>query len=63
MDENILFATKSFTWSSYIVTKTLPTARQIKLINKEKFIKAILDENNETLVIHVAAFKAPEQAI
>lgn len=36
--------------------KALPTTQFVKLINKEEFVKKILDENSKTFVVHVASF-------
>lgn len=33
------------------------TARQVKLIDKQNFVKVTLNENFETFVVHVAALK------
>lgn len=34
----------------------------MELIDKHEFAKAALDENSETLVVHVTALEAPELA-
>lgn len=50
---NISFLAWQLTWKSYIVAKALPTTKQIELIDKKEFAKAVLDENSETFVIYV----------
>lgn len=35
----------------------MPTTKQIKLINKKKFTKVILDQNFETFVVHIVVLK------
>ena len=39
---------------SYTTAKALLTTQKIKLINKEKFAKAALDENIKTFVVHIS---------
>lgn len=60
---NIKFAKKEIIWRFYTVAKALPTNRQVKLLNKKEFAKAMLDKNSETFVVHVAALKAPKMII
>ena len=52
---NIQFVEKKLTWRTYTTAKTLPTTRQIELIDKKQFAKAALDENFETFVVYVAS--------
>ena len=52
---DIQFIEKELTWRSYTTAKVLPTIKQVELINKKEFAKAVLDENSETFVIHVAS--------
>ena len=56
---NIQFNTKSFTWRSYSTAEALPTNRRVELIDKHDFAKAVLDENSEMFVVHVAALGVP----
>ncbi len=49
-------------WRSYITTEALPTTMRMELINKNEFAKAALDENFETLVVHIAALEASKPA-
>lgn len=50
---DIQFAKKEIIWRFYIGAKALPNTKQIKLINKKKFAKIMLDENFQAFVIHV----------
>ncbi len=47
------------TWRSYTAAEALPTTSRVKLIDKREFAKAVLDENSETFVVHVAALELP----
>lgn len=49
---------EKFTWISYIVVKVLSTISQVDLIDKKKFVKAVLDENSKTLVVYILTIKA-----
>ena len=60
---NIQFDTESFTWRFYSVAKALPTTRRKELMDKHDFAKAVLDENSETFVVHVADLEALEPAV
>lgn len=51
---NLWFAEKGFIWKNYITTKALSITNRVKSIEKNKFVKAALDENFETSVIYVA---------
>ena len=44
-----------FTWRSYTIAEALLITKRVKLINKKKFAKAILDKKSETFVIHVTS--------
>ena len=50
---NRLFLERVLIWRFYTTVKALPTTKQVKLINKKEFIKAALNKNSETYVIHV----------
>ena len=56
---DIQFSKKELTWRSYTTAKALPTTKRVELIDKKKFVKAALDENSETFLVHVAALEAP----
>lgn len=59
---NVYFDKKELTWRTYTVAETIPTSRRVELIDKYYFIKAALDENSETFVVHVVALEASESA-
>ena len=50
---DVQFAKKKLTWRIYTTKKTLPTIRQVEIIDWKKFAQAALDENVETFMIHV----------
>ena len=56
---DIQFAEKELIWRSYTADEALPTTKRVELIDKKEFAKAALDEESETLVVHVAAVEAP----
>ncbi len=50
---------KKLTWRFYTVIKALlPTTSRVELIDKKEFIKAALDKNSKTFVMHVTALEA-----
>lgn len=53
---NIYFAKKKLILKSYIVAKTLFTIKQIDVIDKKKFAKAVLDEESKIFIIYIATF-------
>lgn len=54
---NIQVDDGKLTWKSYTIAEALPTTRQMELIDNKKFVKAVLDDNSKTFVVHVAALK------
>ena len=56
---NIQFNKKKLTWRSYIIAEALPITKQVELMNKKEFVKAALDKNSETFVVHIATLEAP----
>ena len=50
------FVEKKLTWRSSTTAEALPTTKPVKLINKKKFVKVVLDKNFETLIDYVAFF-------
>ena len=56
---DIQFLEKELTWRSYTTAKALPTTKRVELIDKKEFVKAALNENSETFVVHVATLEAP----
>lgn len=55
---DIKFDAKKLTWKKYTVVKAMPTIRQIKLIDKQEFMKAALNKASKTFVLHIAALEA-----
>lgn len=56
---NLEFRNKKLTWGMYTIAEAIPTSKQVKLIDKYEFVKAALDENSETFVVHIVALKVP----
>lgn len=54
----MLFGAKKLNWRTYITTETIFTAKQVELIDKQKFIKVALDKNFKIFVIYVIALEA-----
>ncbi len=46
-------------WRSYTAAEALPTTSWVELIDKREFVKAALDVNSETFVVHAAALELP----
>lgn len=57
------FDTKKLTFRSYITVKTLVITKKVELSNKYKFVKAVLNKNSKTFVIHVTALGSLEAVI
>lgn len=57
---NIQFVERVLIWRSYITAKTLLIIKYIKLINKKKFAKIILDKKLKTFVVYIATLKTLE---
>lgn len=49
---------EKLTWRFYTTAKALPTTSLVKLIDKRKFAKVVLDENSKTLVVYVVILRA-----
>ena len=60
---NIQYDTGSFTWRSYSAAETLPTFKVLEFIDKHEFVKAALDQNSETFVVHIAVLEALESDV
>ena len=52
---NIKFAEKELTWRSYTAKEALLTTQRVKLIDKNEFAKAALDENIEAFMVYVSS--------
>lgn len=46
-----------FTWRFYTVVEALSTINWIQLIDKKEFFKVALDENLDTIAIHVVTLE------
>lgn len=55
---NIQFRVDKLTKKFYIIVDALPTTNRVDLINKRKFVKAVLDKIPEIFLIYIAALKA-----
>lgn len=49
---------KKLTSRSYTAAKALPTTKQIELINKKEFAKAVLDVESKTFIVYVLVLKS-----
>ncbi len=58
-----MFGAEKLTWRSYTIAEALPTTSRVELIDKREFVKAALDKNSETFVVHVSALEATENSI
>lgn len=54
---NIQFAKKKLIWRSYITIKALSTVKWVEFIDNKKFIKAALDAESKTFVMHILALE------
>ena len=52
---NVQFIEKELIWRSYTTAEALPTTKWVEFINKKEFAKVALDENSETLVVHMTS--------
>lgn len=60
---NFQFNTRELTFKSYTSAEALSTIKQIELIDKYEFARAILNKNSKTFVVHVSAIGALEPTI
>ena len=58
INADIQFAEKELTWRSYTAAEALPTPKRVELIDKKEFVKAALDKESETFVVHILALEA-----
>lgn len=54
---NVLFAERKLTWKCSTTAKAVSFIKWIKLINKKKFVKIILDEDFKTFIIYIVALE------
>ena len=48
------FGEKTITWKTYITSKTLPTTKQVQIVDLKEFVIVALDINSKTFVADVA---------
>lgn len=53
---DILFTKQKLTLRSCIVTKALPTLKQVEIIYKKKIAKMTFDENIKVFLVHIIFF-------
>lgn len=53
---DIQFAKKELVWKTYNTVKALLIIQRMKIINKKKFMAAVLNEEDKTCGIYIAAF-------
>ena len=56
---DIRFVEWELVWRTYTAAETLPTTRRVEIIDKKEFAAAVLNTDNETFVVHVAALAEP----
>ena len=50
------FVEKKLTWKDYTITKALPTTKRVQTIDPKKFVKVVLDSEQEAFVVHITIF-------
>ena len=55
---DLQFAEKELTWRIHITEKAFPTTCQVKIFNRKKIAKAVLDENVETLIVYISSLRS-----
>ena len=56
---DIWFAKQELVWKTYTAAKTLPTIKKVEIIDKKKFAVAVLNADDKTFMVHVAALAEP----
>ena len=56
---DIWFVDWKLVWRTYMAAEALPTTRRVKIIDKKKFAVAVLNADNKTFMLHVAALVEP----
>lgn len=56
---DVKFYARKLNLRKYNIVKTMPTAKQVKQINKHKFVQVSLDKASKMFIISVAALKRP----
>ena len=53
-NNNIAFGKETLTWKSYTTSKALPTIERVWQVNPKEFVRAALDADSKTFIMHVA---------
>ena len=56
---DVRFAEQELVWRTYMVAEALPTTRRVEIIDKREFAAAVLNADDKTFVVHVAALAEP----
>ena len=51
---DVSFGKKTLTWKIYTTNKTLPTIKQVQIVDSKEFVIMALDIEGKTFVMHVA---------
>lgn len=54
-NSNILFLEQELIWRSYIAAKAIPNTKQVEIINKNAFAKAVLDKNVKVFMVYITS--------
>ena len=52
---DVWFAERELVWRTYTAAEGLPMTRRVEIIDKKEFAAAVLNADNETFMVHVAA--------
>ena len=52
---DIRFAERELVWRTYSAAEALSTTRRVEIIDKKEFATAVLNEDDKTFVVHIAA--------
>ena len=56
---DVRFTEQKLVWRTYTAAEALPTTRRVEIIDKREFAAAVLNADDETFVVHVAALAEP----
>ena len=60
---DVLFGKGTLTWKFYTITKALLTTKQVQIVDLKEFVKAALDLDSKTFVVHVAIRRQEKMVI
>ena len=60
---DVVFGEETLMWKLYTTKKTLPTIKQVQLVNPKELVIAALDADSETFVVHMAIREWEKMAI